>query len=89
MYPGCTDLAYTKAINDGADYIDCNVQVTKDGVLVCMDSVDLFTSTNIVKSIFGASGSIVPEIQSHPGVFTFNLTWEDIQKNLRRKLFEI
>ncbi|KAK3123807.1 hypothetical protein QOZ80_8AG0636350 [Eleusine coracana subsp. coracana] len=32
-FPDCTDLAYRNAINDGADVIDCPIQVTSDGVL--------------------------------------------------------
>lgn len=87
MYPGCTDMAYQQAIADGADYIDCPVQVTKDGTLVCMNSIDLFSGTSVVSSSFGTRRSVIPEIQSSPGVFTFNLTWEDIQKNLKRKFF--
>ncbi|CAL0330437.1 unnamed protein product [Lupinus luteus] len=32
VYPGSTDLAYNQAIVDGADIIDCSVQMTKDGI---------------------------------------------------------
>ncbi|KAL2929946.1 Glycerophosphodiester phosphodiesterase GDPDL7, partial [Bienertia sinuspersici] len=31
-YTGCTDLAYDKAVRDGADIIDCSVQMSKDGL---------------------------------------------------------
>ncbi|XP_078437707.1 glycerophosphodiester phosphodiesterase GDPDL3-like [Wolffia australiana] len=86
VYPGCTDLAYHQAIADGADYIDCPVQVTKDGVLICMTSPDLFSGTTVAKSAYAASESIIPEIQPSAGVFTFNLTWEDIQKNLKPEI---
>ncbi|CAA6670160.1 unnamed protein product [Spirodela intermedia] len=86
VYPGCTDLAYQQAIADGADYIDCPVQVTKDGILVCMNSIDLFSGTSVVSSSFGTRRSVIPEIQSGPGVFTFNLTWEDIQKQLKPQI---
>nr|XP_029118533.1 glycerophosphodiester phosphodiesterase GDPDL4 isoform X2 [Elaeis guineensis] len=44
-YPDCTDLAYQKAVKDGADVIDCPVQVTKDGILICMSSIDLLSDT--------------------------------------------
>ena len=33
-YPGCTDIAYQAAIRDGADYIDCSVQITKDEPII-------------------------------------------------------
>ncbi|NP_001170117.1 Glycerophosphodiester phosphodiesterase GDPDL3 [Zea mays] len=44
--PDCTDLAYHSAVDDGADVIDCPVQVTSDGVLMCMSSINLLDTTN-------------------------------------------
>ncbi|CAL5026941.1 unnamed protein product [Urochloa decumbens] len=82
-YPPCTDLAYQKAVTDGADVIDCPVQVTKDGVLVCMSSANLMNDTTIATSQFASQTAVIKDIQSAPGVFTFNLTWDDIVKNLR------
>lgn len=81
-YPDCTDLAYNKAVNDGADIIDCPVQVTQDGVLICMSSVDLMQVTTVGQSPFRTRTSNIPELQSTDGIFTFNLTLEEI-KNLR------
>lgn len=82
-YPGCTDLAYKKAINDGADIIDCNVQMTKDGVAFCLDSADLLGKTNAAMAFMDRSTS-VPEIQPKNGVFTFDVTWTEI-KSVKRK----
>ncbi|TVU05251.1 hypothetical protein EJB05_48409 [Eragrostis curvula] len=76
-YPDCTDLAYHNAIIDGANVIDCPVQVTSDGVLVCMSSVNLLDTTNAGQTSFSSRASIVSEIQPTPGIFTFNLTWDD------------
>ena len=45
-HPGCTDLAYKKAITNGADKIDCILQMSKDGVAFCLDSADLLRKTN-------------------------------------------
>ncbi|MQL84075.1 hypothetical protein Taro_016571 [Colocasia esculenta] len=87
VYPGCTDLAYQQAVDDGADYIDCPVQVTKDLVLICMNDVNLFKGTTVAKSPYTTRSSVIPELQSEQGVFTFNLTWKEIQQNLKRKLF--
>lgn len=84
VFPGCTDLAYKQAIEDGADIIDCPVQVTKDGVLVCLPSMDLMIGTTVTTSSFGTLSTIIPEIQNGAGIFSFNLTWADIQKNLKR-----
>ncbi|XP_072991107.1 glycerophosphodiester phosphodiesterase GDPDL4-like [Typha latifolia] len=78
-YPDCTDLAYQKAVDDGADVIDCLVQVTKDQVLICMSSIDLISDTNVIKSPFSSKTSVIPEIQSTGGIFTFNLTWDEIK----------
>ncbi|KAK9698015.1 hypothetical protein RND81_08G076800 [Saponaria officinalis] len=77
-YPGCTDLAYEKAVTDGADIIDCSVQMSKDGVAFCMGSVDLSGDSNAV-AVFMSKSSNVPEIQQKNGVFSFDLTWAEIQ----------
>ncbi|KAI3920437.1 hypothetical protein MKX01_000776 [Papaver californicum] len=79
MFPGCTDLAYNQAIADGANYIDCPVQMTKDGVPVCLSSINLIEGTAVAQSAFGSLSVIIPEIQKNPGIFTFNLTWEEIK----------
>ncbi|GLU23862.1 hypothetical protein SLE2022_398380 [Rubroshorea leprosula] len=78
-YPGCTDLAYSKAIVDGADVIDCPVQMTKDGIPICLQSINLFDSTNVVQSSFSNLATTIPEIQAGTGIFTFTLTWSEIQ----------
>ncbi|KAJ3707420.1 hypothetical protein LUZ61_011125 [Rhynchospora tenuis] len=82
-YPDCTDLGYQKAVNDGADVIDCTVQVTKDGVLICMSSINLIGITTVAQSQFSSRTSIIPALQSTPGIFTFNLTWDEISKSLK------
>ncbi|KAF2305156.1 hypothetical protein GH714_002647 [Hevea brasiliensis] len=45
VYSNCTDLAYQQALNDGAEIIDCSVQMTKDGMAFCMGSADLAEDT--------------------------------------------
>ncbi|XP_076932856.1 glycerophosphodiester phosphodiesterase GDPDL7-like [Bidens hawaiensis] len=77
-YPGCTDLAYKKAINDGADIIDCNVQMTQDGVAFCLESADLLGKTNAAMAFMDRSTTI-PGIQPKSGVFTFDVTWTEIK----------
>jgi glycerophosphoryl diester phosphodiesterase len=86
-YPDCTDLAYHSAINDGADVIDCPVQVTSDGVLICMSSINLLDTTNVQGTTFGSRSSVVSEIQPTPGIFTFNLTWDDINSSTLKREF--
>ncbi|KAF5766258.1 putative glycerophosphodiester phosphodiesterase [Helianthus annuus] len=76
-YPGCTDLAYKKAINDGADIIDCNVQMTKDGIAFCLESADLLGKTNAAMAFMDRSTTI-PGIQLKSGVFNFDVIWTEI-----------
>ncbi|KAL3533145.1 hypothetical protein ACH5RR_006666 [Cinchona calisaya] len=77
-YPGSTDLAYQKAIDDGADIIDCSVQLSKDGVAFCLPSADL-TGTTTAASAFLDRSTKIPEIQDKDGIFSFDLTWNEIQ----------
>ena len=84
-YPGCTDLAYQKAVEDGADVIDCSVQMSKDGIAFCHDSADLTASTTAMATFMSRATS-VPEIQPTNGVFSFDLTWAEIQSLKRKKL---
>lgn len=82
-YPGATDLAYQKAVEDGVDIIDCSVQMTKDGVALCLPSIDLMPSTTAAGPFMSRAAKIDP-IQSAMGIFSFDLTWEEIQ-SLKRK----
>lgn len=84
-YPDCTDLAYQKAVTDGADVIDCPVQVTKDGIPICMSSIDLMDVTTVSTSQFSSQTTVIKDIKNGAGVYSFNLTWDDIAKNLKRK----
>jgi glycerophosphoryl diester phosphodiesterase len=85
-YPGCTDLAYQKAVDDGADVIDCPVQVTKDGIPICMGSINLMDGTTVGQSSFASQTAVIKDIESVVGVFTFNLTWDEMVNSLKRKL---
>ncbi|KAI9115601.1 hypothetical protein K1719_013270 [Acacia pycnantha] len=78
-YPACTDLAYKKAISDGADVIDCPVQISKDGIPFCLSSIDLKESTTVAETSFSSRATSIPEIQSGSGIFTFSLTWNEIK----------
>ncbi|GAB2230017.1 hypothetical protein Droror1_Dr00014273 [Drosera rotundifolia] len=78
-YPGCTDVAYTNAISDGADIIDCNVQISNDKVPFCLSSIDLTLSTTIVQTVYNDLTSNIPQLQSNDGIFSFRLNWSQIQ----------
>ncbi|XP_010545263.1 PREDICTED: glycerophosphodiester phosphodiesterase GDPDL3-like [Tarenaya hassleriana] len=77
--PSCTNVAYDKAIKDGADVIDCSVQMSMDGVPFCLSSFDIGNSTMVARSSFSNRSSIVPEISPVAGIYTFSLTWAEIQ----------
>lgn len=76
-FPGCTDLAYQQAISDGVDVLDCPVQMSKDGVPICLGSINLMTSTTIAESMFSNLTAPVPELGT--GIYTFALRWSQIQ----------
>ncbi|KAL6499666.1 hypothetical protein OROGR_027576 [Orobanche gracilis] len=78
VYSGSTDLAYQQAIDDGADIIDCSVQMTKDGTAFCSNSIDLIGDTNAMTK-FKSRSSNIPELQPKVGIFSFDLTWNEIQ----------
>ncbi|CAI9088297.1 OLC1v1022595C1 [Oldenlandia corymbosa var. corymbosa] len=79
QYPGCTDKAYFQAIADGADIIDCPVQMSQDGIPFCLGSVNLIERTTAAQSGFINVTLTVPELQIQDGICAFNLTWEQIQ----------
>ncbi|KAK4348180.1 hypothetical protein RND71_034519 [Anisodus tanguticus] len=84
-YPGSTDLAYQKAVDDGADIIDCSVQMTKDTVAFCLPSVDLIPTTT-ASGPFMSRAAKVDAIQSSMGIFSFDFTWDEIQ-SLKPQMF--
>lgn len=83
-YPRCTNLAYSKAIIDGVNVLDCPVQMSKDGIPFCMSSINLIDSTNVAQTSFSNLTMNIPEIKSGTGIFTFSMAWDDI-KGLTRK----
>lgn len=86
-FPGSTDLAYQKAIDDGSDIIDCSVQMSKDGIAFCLTSPDLTDSTTAA-TLFMDRATQIPEIQLDNEIFSFDLTWTEIQ-SLKRKFIDL
>ncbi|XP_010511612.1 PREDICTED: glycerophosphodiester phosphodiesterase GDPDL1-like [Camelina sativa] len=78
-YPRCTNLAYDKAIRDGANVIDCSVQMSSDRKPFCLSSIDLKDSTMVAQTTFSNRSTPIPELSSVPGIYTFSLTWPEIQ----------
>ncbi|THG01479.1 hypothetical protein TEA_010309 [Camellia sinensis var. sinensis] len=77
--PGCTDLAYQRAISDGVDVLDCPVQMTKDGIPVCLGSINLIDYTKVAQSSFSNLTTTISELGVVNGIFPFSLTWSQIQ----------
>ncbi|BFG29721.1 hypothetical protein CerSpe_159960 [Prunus speciosa] len=78
-FPSCTDSAYSKAIADGVDVLDCPVQISKDGIPFCSSSINLIDSTTVAQSSFSNLTTVIPEIKAGSGIYTFSLTWEEIK----------
>eukprot|EP00250_Pteridium_aquilinum_P021167 c25048_g2_i1 orf=259-2700(-) len=79
-YPGCTLLAYNGAVRGGASYIDCPVQMTSDGVAICRESPNLLTNTDVAQhSDLMSRLTLISQLQSTKGLYSFNLTWAEIQ----------
>ncbi|XP_071693098.1 glycerophosphodiester phosphodiesterase GDPDL3-like [Rutidosis leptorrhynchoides] len=87
-YPGCTDLAYKKAVSDGADIIDCPVQMTSDGVPICLGSINLLDRTTVSQSDFSNLSTSDTKLQPGTGIYTFSLAWSQIQ-SLRPAIFNV
>ncbi|XP_024534529.1 glycerophosphodiester phosphodiesterase GDPDL4 [Selaginella moellendorffii] len=85
-YPGSTRLAYSSAIGKGADYIDCIVQMTKDGVAICTQSPDLLLNTDVSATPLLSRTKTYESLQDAPGIFTFDFTWDEI-KSLKAKIY--
>ncbi|KAL3508420.1 hypothetical protein ACH5RR_027821 [Cinchona calisaya] len=76
VYPGCTNKAYDQAITDGADIIDCPVQMSGDNIPFCLGSINLIERT---QSRFTNLTMTIPELDIQDGILAFNLTWSQIQ----------
>lgn len=85
-YPGCSDIAYDKAVSDGADVIECPIQLTKDGIPLCMSSYDILYGTAIRGSMNYQTPAVNKVVRTNvPGLYTFNFTWDEIISNFKRK----
>ena len=58
--------------------------MTSDGVPICLGSINLIDKTDIAQSGFTNLTSSIPELQKGPGIYTFSLTWSQIQ-SVKRK----
>ncbi|CAI9787794.1 unnamed protein product [Fraxinus pennsylvanica] len=77
-YPGCTDKAYSKAISDGVDILDCPVQMTNDGIAFCLGSINLRDRTNVDETNFSNLATSNRDLKIDSGIYAYNLTWSQI-----------
>ena len=54
---------------------------------MCMSSGNLLDTTNVQTTTYSSLVSVVPKIQPQPGIFTFNLTWADMNSNALKREF--
>jgi len=59
--------------------------MTKDGIAFCANTVDLLEISTAMPKFMSRSAN-VPELQPKSGIFSFDLTWTEIQ-TLKRKNF--
>jgi glycerophosphoryl diester phosphodiesterase len=74
--PEHTMEAYRLAIKQGADFVEPDLQITKDGVLVCMHDTTLQRTTN-VRQVFPDRGREVKGRKTWP---VADFTLEEVQK---------
>ena len=86
LRPEHTLAAYQKAIEDGADIIEPDLVITKDGVLVARHENDITGTTNVSTASQFASRKVTKNIDGIPvtGWFTEDFTLAEL-KTLRAK----
>lgn len=84
--PEETALAYMRAIEEGADFIETDILASKDGTLICFHDVTLDVTTDITTRKEFASRKRTYEVQGSntTGYFTVDFTLEEL-KSLRVK----
>jgi glycerophosphoryl diester phosphodiesterase len=79
--PEHTLAAYKLAIEQGADYVEQDLQVTKDGVLICLHDPDLARTTNVAELFPERATLRDPEESGTPkrGWYTVDFTLAEIK----------
>ncbi|XP_030447160.2 glycerophosphodiester phosphodiesterase GDPD6-like [Syzygium oleosum] len=85
-FPEETAPAYMRAIEEGADFIESDIQATKDGILVCNHDVTLDDTTDVAERKEFADRRTTYEVQwvNTTGWFVVDFTLEEL-KTLRAK----
>ncbi|XVF49952.1 hypothetical protein PTKIN_Ptkin04bG0057600 [Pterospermum kingtungense] len=80
--PEETAVAYMRAIEEGADFIETDILATKDGVLICFHDVTLDETTDVAKYKEFANRKRTYDVQGSltTGFFTVDFTLEELKK---------
>jgi glycerophosphoryl diester phosphodiesterase len=74
--PEHTRAAYELALRVGADFVEPDLQLTRDGVLVCLHDTSLERTTNVAK-VFPQRAKMIGGRPTWPVV---DFTWDEIQQ---------
>jgi glycerophosphoryl diester phosphodiesterase len=80
--PEHTLAAYSLAIEQGADFVEQDLQLTKDGVLICLHDPDLARTTNVAELFADRARERDPEGagKPHRGWYTIDFTLAEIKR---------
>jgi len=78
--PEHTAAAYALAIEQGADYVEQDLQVTKDGQLVCLHDLTLERTTNVKEVFPGRARTLMREGREVTGWHVADFTLAEIQQ---------
>jgi glycerophosphoryl diester phosphodiesterase len=80
--PEHTLAAYKLAIEQGADFVEQDLQVTKDGALICLHDADLARTTNVAEVFPDRASSRDPSEtgESKRGWYTIDFTLAEIKR---------
>lgn len=78
--PEHTAAAYRLAIEQGADYVEQDLQVTRDGQLVCVHDLTLDRTTNVREVFPGRSRTVEREGQAVAGWHVSDFTLAEIKR---------
>jgi glycerophosphoryl diester phosphodiesterase len=84
LLPEHTLAAYQLAIQQGADFIECDVLLTRDLAPICRHDPDLNVTTNAADLFPDRINTYVIDGKEHTGIFAADLTLAEVQQ-LRTK----
>lgn len=78
-YLGSILFVYVVVVKGGFDYIECLVQIIKDGVFICWDGVNLVNIINVVFNLDLFEIKFIIYQEMGLGVFFFDFILEEIR----------